>query len=179
MFMTNAKSLSLPIGIALLLAVAGCQSNNNNSHGEQFAPEDGPHASTRLEMTQAAAGARADATLHECHFDGPCLNSLGEQKLNLMLQADGACSPLAVYLAVSPEQMSERRAAVTRYLQDAGLQPNQIKLAAGPNPGAGAPAAPALQNLDKTDTGVSSSPASSATNAPGPGGSMNGATPQQ
>src|SRR5436305_6356743 len=72
------------LGIVLL---AGCQ-NQPEVGGETFRPEDEPRAIQRFVTAQAAAGARADGMLYESHFDDDHLNSLGQDKLDLMLRSN-------------------------------------------------------------------------------------------
>ena len=54
----------------------------------------------RIERVQNASGAREDATLEPYHFDKGEVNSLGRQKLSLMIDDDDANNPLVVYLNV-------------------------------------------------------------------------------
>ena len=83
-------------GAAALLAAAtsaGCHNNHDNagatSHGERFPRDTDVRPVDRFAQVQSAAGARSDATLNGSHFDGRGgLNSLGRQKLDLMLRDD-------------------------------------------------------------------------------------------
>src|SRR3982751_789407 len=106
--------------VALVPAMMGCQKR----------PADPASA-------QASDGARADATLHGCHFDPggtpTSLNSLGEEKLELMLLAD-ASLPMVVYLDVAKDETyAAREQAVRVYLKDRGLTEAQVTLVNGQN----------------------------------------------
>jgi hypothetical protein len=118
-------------------------------HGDRFPREDEPRQIHRVFDAQAAAGARADATLHACHFDTggtpTSLNSLGEEKLELMLLAD-ASLPMVVYLDVAKDETyASREQAVRVYLKDRGLTDAQVTLVQGQNKHNTSPAAARLQ----------------------------------
>src|SRR4051812_3468386 len=71
---------------------------------------------------QAAAGARADATLYPFHFEGARLNSTGQEKLDRMLPDENGAShdataattdvanasPMTVYLDVPADDANRR-----------------------------------------------------------------------
>jgi hypothetical protein len=82
------------------------------------------------------------------------LNSLGEEKLALMLKDGAAPSPLTVYLNLDQKAPTaqQREAAVTTFLKDKGLDEKQIAFVYGYNPGAWAPAADPLSKMKKTET---------------------------
>jgi uncharacterized membrane protein YgcG len=155
------QHLAAAAAVAIALATAtGCQQQEKKVAGDDFPPE-GPNAVTHLLDTQAASGARSDATLYACHFDGANLNSLGMAKLDLMLKDDDAANPMTVYLAstgASSDTADARRGAITRYLKDRGLTGDEIKFVDGTNPGidASGRATDNLKNLSKSDTGASS-----------------------
>src|SRR5580700_10438223 len=72
----------LPLTILVgALATAACQQQDQPAvtHGEDFIPQGEMRSTQRFALVQEANGARADATLYACHFDGATLNSLGEQ----------------------------------------------------------------------------------------------------
>src|SRR3954451_81114 len=101
--MTNQnkkRTLALAVlaGVALVLGTAGCHGNHHAddqiSHGDAFIPDGTPRSVDKFVNTQVASGARSDATLQPCHFDGNQLNSLGRDKLRAMLRDDDACEPL-------------------------------------------------------------------------------------
>jgi len=81
-----------------LLVLASCQNKEYQPDPSNvgFFPEDTGEVRKPVQFTDAmaAAGARADATLGKHHFDGPRLNSLGEEKLALMLKDEHAPAPL-------------------------------------------------------------------------------------
>src|SRR5580658_306313 len=131
------KAIGITSALILLNAgLVGCQSDKMNqvAHGEEFYPDDAPRDSTTLEMTQAARGSLADATLYPMHFDGDKLNSLGEAKLDRMLQADPPL-PIKIWMAIPDNDSAEaRRESVGTFLKDRGLLVEQITFGVGPNP---------------------------------------------
>lgn len=143
-------------------------------HGEVF-PKDGDARDVwNFRSAQASAGAREDATLYDYHFDDDGLNSLGEEKLDLMLAAEKPAEPMVVYLDVPAPQTAQRnRQAVLTYLKDRGLQDSQIAVKDGPNPhhassaGDASSALHALQAQPQgaAQTGTGSTPAASTSNA--------------
>src|SRR3954463_5750908 len=92
-------TLTLP-----LLVLASCQTENQPGSMDPtlngFFPEDSGEVRKHNQIADAmaASGARADATLSKPHFDGGRLNSLGEDKLALMLRDDDRPEPMKVYL---------------------------------------------------------------------------------
>jgi len=132
------RAIGITSALILLNAgLIGCQSNDmsNVSHGEDFYPEGVQRDSARLEMTQADNGSLADGTLYAVDFSGDKLNSLGQAKLDRMLQADPPL-PLKVWMAVPEDtQAQSRREAVGTFLRDRGLLVEQITFGVGPNPG--------------------------------------------
>ncbi|HTW93726.1 MAG TPA: hypothetical protein VMD30_02960 [Tepidisphaeraceae bacterium] len=131
------RAIGIASALVLLNAgLVGCQNDNmsNESHGEQFYPEDAQRDSTRLEMTQADCGALADGTLYPIDFSGDKLNSLGEAKLDRMILADPPL-PLKVWMAIPDDGQAEtRRVSVGTFLSDRGLTVEQITFGVGPNP---------------------------------------------
>jgi hypothetical protein len=168
--MTNAKRIfgrlvrlaGVVAGTMLLGAVgAGCQHqpqhDDGRVRGDQFRPDGEVRSVERFADAHAAAGARADATLHPYDFDCGDLNSLGQHKLDLMLKDDDACLPLVVYVDVPQgegEGYDARRDSVAVYLKDRGLQDGQVKLVAGPNVSYMHPTASALRAKRLLDTGA-------------------------
>lgn len=150
----------LPLLAACALAAcgpAGCNYDSPDldpSLAGYFGDEDAGRTQSALDV-QAAAGARADATLYALHFDGPRLNSLGENKLSLMLRDDDAADPLTVYLKVDEKSKSapRQREAVTTFLKDKGLKDAQIEVVYGDNPASRTPAGPLLDRMHKTESG--------------------------
>jgi hypothetical protein len=130
--------------LALAAALGGCQNDTHADGAEQFLARDETSAVTRIVDRQKAAGARTDATLRAYHFDDARLNSLGREKIGLILDgaADGA--PFDLYVDVSPDvettDPEARQAAVIAYLEDLGV-PDRVRLMTGPNPNNTVPAA--------------------------------------
>ena len=127
--------------------------------GEQFPSPDQPRHVHRVLDAQAAAGARHDATLRACHFDAgrpAALNSLGEEKLALMMNDDDAL-PLVVHLdAAGDEQLSAaRQQSVKVYLRDRGLSADQVSVMAGRNAATYAPTAPRVRASREADAEAS------------------------
>lgn len=135
------------IAFAALIALAsGCASQDKNApdvHGEDFVPGDQIRATQKFMTAQSSSGARHDGTLHAQHFNGKELGSLGERKLDLMLQDDDVNEPFTVYVNLPKDNVmtTARSEAVTRYLKDNGLSDEQIKVEIGENPGSYAPTA--------------------------------------
>jgi hypothetical protein len=133
---------------AALALTAGCAAEKD-AGGDRAAdaflrPGDVSHV-TRLADAQIAAGARTDATLRPYHFyDDGRLNSLGQEKLDLMAGDDGQSEggTLVVYLddsaagdGAAAEKLAEaRREAVTEYLSIQGLDGASFRLETGHNP---------------------------------------------
>lgn len=151
--------------LALLPASAGCQGAQGETgrgvarpRGEAFRADDEPRSVHRFAHAQSAAGARHDATLRPDHFDGGTLNSLGQEKLELMLKDDEACDPLVVYVDVPPgpdsSGLAGRMESVKVYLKDRGLEDRQIQLEATANPSARGPAAPGIAAKRLIDSGA-------------------------
>lgn len=117
--------------------------------GEQFTSPDEPRQVHRVFDAAAASGTAPDATLHACHFDAgnpTALNSLGENKLDLMMSDDDAL-PMAIYLNVSgDEKLAGCEQSVRVYLRDRGLTDQQVKIVAGRNPGGYSPTAPRIKD---------------------------------
>ena len=108
----------------------------------------------RMMNAQAVVGARADATLRAHHFDGTQLNSLGRNKLALMLHRESGDRPQPIYIDL-PEAdtlSGERRKTVERYLENAGVDLATVEIKAAPNLTETHPAAPAIARLRKTET---------------------------
>src|ERR1044072_8707077 len=96
---------------SVLIAVGGCRHTEKATDQSKFFPDTKCAAARRLASAQAAAGARAEGMLYSRHFDGDALNSVGKQKLSLMLGDEGALRPLAVYMvnAGTGEQLEKRQ----------------------------------------------------------------------
>src|SRR4051812_36771110 len=100
---------------------------------DEFFPADEGRAVNNLWSAQAAAGARADATLQPMHFDGAKLNSLGEAKLDLMLKDDDSAESILVYMNLDPKDhdLSTRLESVSSYLEEHGIEKEHIQLKMG------------------------------------------------
>src|SRR5690349_17085304 len=94
-------TLTLP-----LFVLASCQTTNQPGSMDPtlngFFPEDAGEVRKHNQIADAmaASGARTDGTLYRHHFDGGRLNSLGEDKLSLMLRDDDRPEPVMVYLGM-------------------------------------------------------------------------------
>jgi hypothetical protein len=167
-----ARGVALAAGVSLA-AVAGC-AHAPIAHGEDFTPAGATTSIGRFAQTQAANGARDDATLDPQHFQGADLNALGEVKLDLMLRAAPSNAPVVVYLdlphAASKGSVDACEASVTSYLVDAGVPQGQIQLVQGANPNCTTPSAYTLPTIYKADASGLSGTASDALG----GGDLNG-----
>ena len=142
-------------GVALSLA-AGCSSQSNPEpssyvHGEYYLPDGTYRDEQKFIDITVANGACADGTLRPVHFTGDTLNSLGEKKLDNMLEADtGSKTTLTVFIDIpkSDPAFDKRQELVTTYLKTKGLKDSQIALVDGPNLKYSAPAAPGDKALD-------------------------------
>jgi hypothetical protein len=161
--MNFVKAFNRYAGLGFLLAtLAGCHNDGSpqvaKNHAEDFAPDDDTRATRRIIDSQAVAGARADMTLYEAHFDGAGLSSLGTHKLDQVLHSTGSMTPLVVYISVSDDKYAlDHRSAITNYLADrGGLKPEQIKFENGPDPDTYMPSKQGLDDLAKQDSSASS-----------------------
>jgi hypothetical protein len=166
--MNTLKWIGWMAAAALVVLTAGCHNGNPPRpapllHGEAFPADSDTRSVWDVRAAQAAAGARQDATLHAVHFDQAGLNSLGLQKLDLMLSDEQPTAPLIVYLDLSSDaSIDADRQAVAAYLRDRGLQDNQIAIRDGANPHAMSSAADAVTNLHAME-----SPAPAQSGTPG------------
>jgi len=146
--------------LSSLMAIgAGCNCTRQCCGDEQtykdpFFPSDEKRMMEKVGRQQAASAAKADATLNSAHFHGDKLNSLGEQKLELMLQDDDTSKPVTVYLDVAEDaNASGRRTSVEAFMLAHGIATDWLKLENGLNPnGIASPAAPLLKNMANTDS---------------------------
>ncbi|HEX4123837.1 MAG TPA: hypothetical protein VHY37_03860 [Tepidisphaeraceae bacterium] len=153
------RQLTLISLLAGALCVAiGCSSQPHNDYvnGEIIPPDDQPRQIDKLLEAQEAAGAGMDATLHLVHFDGDMLNTLGQQKLDLMLKDEHACCPLTVYLELPKDDpmLQGRTEAIALYLKDRGLSDDQFTVKVGPNTSYSSPAADSVRELRVLDAGA-------------------------
>lgn len=121
----------------LTIVAAGCQ-RDRSVGGDFLPPEKSARAMDRALLAQAATGAAEDRMLAPVHFDGPKLNSLGEHKLQLMLQASAfLLTPEVFVTSAQPEHVE----AVESHLYQLGFEPGDIDVRTGTNPAAASPAA--------------------------------------
>jgi hypothetical protein len=164
-------------GSSMIIAIYanGCKQSDAQKQADAnfFTPPGQIRDVQRIEHAQMAAGAREDATLLAYHFDKGELNSLGREKLSLMLDDDTSNNPMIIYLDIpgADDFKAARQDAVVAYLKDQGLQESQISFRAGPNPAEMHLASEGLTNLSKTNTGGESASSSS---SPGAGGTDSG-----
>lgn len=138
-------SISLLGGMAIL--TPGCERTPGDDVGEELLVEDHvPRATDRILLAQSVVGAGEDRTLYGHHFDADELNSLGKNKLRMMLEDGGFLADPQVFIASGETaQMS----AVRRYLADWGLAFEDTRLHAGSNPATRRPAAIGLAQQQK------------------------------
>ena len=134
-------------------AAAGCHHHDQPpapDRADAFASEPAVPPARQFVTAQAATGAREDATLRAMHFDGGRLNSLGRQTLDLMTRDQDGPRKLVVYLDLpSGAPAGEARGAVTEFLASLGVAESRIQIEYGPNPSATAPAARAMDDLQR------------------------------
>jgi len=157
---SGMRKAILLAGSSMLIALytTGCNTVDTNPQVQAmnaFFPASGEvRDSQRVVRASAAAGARADATLQPYHFDKGELNSLGEQKLNLMLDDDDANNPIVIYMNLPADEFkSPRQDAVVAYLKSEGLETNQVSFKPAPNMNSGGLAQTGISRLAKTETG--------------------------
>jgi len=135
-----------PIRVLLTLLGAmllgGCAASQQTPAEEPFFPTE-PSTVCDIMHAQAACGARHDATFRDIHFDGPALNALGLQKVELI--AYGAAGRgLTVYLdlpAADPHAAA-RKADLERSLNELLAGGGRFTIVAGANPATFHPARP-------------------------------------
>ena len=139
------------LAIATVLLV-GCQADQSSM--TEFFPADEARSTQNFVTAQAAAGARADATLQPMHFDGDHLNSLGEAKLDLMLKDDDTDPTIVVYmnLPTDDQDLKARRDAVVTYFEDRGVSKDNIEFKAGSNVNETSLSAKHLAAMHKTES---------------------------
>ena len=154
--MTYQTSRTLRRATILLaggLALAGCESDSKPQPpvGHDFFPAADGRALHNIMDVQYRNGARNDGMLQAYHFDGEVLNSLGQEKLKLMIP-DDSHTTTTIYMNVPEnDDMDLRRQNVVAYLQTRGVEESQLKFVNGPNPATLTPAAPGLARLPRTE----------------------------
>lgn len=160
--MNNTTKIALLIAVGVILV--GCSSDNDPSAKEKplwedpFFPRDDVTPPSRLMFDrQVANGAAADAMLFDIHFDGGELNSLGKQKLGLIIKGRSTNVPTKVYLNMpkDAEYSTARQTTVESVLGSAGLAKEQFAVVFGPNPGVLMPADAGIRALQPVGAGPS------------------------
>jgi hypothetical protein len=149
-------ALGLLTGAIVLTLAAGCQ-QGMKKHGDDFADEMEIRDLHRVMDAQVARAAREDGTLRSYHFNGVELNTLGEDRLDLMLHDTGAYVPLVVYLDVPSTNLPGTRQSVANFLKERGVREDQITLETGPNPNVTSPAFPTPQPWEQQSQPLNSS----------------------
>jgi uncharacterized membrane protein YgcG len=171
---TRGKLLMLAAIASLGLApLAGCTPDSTCKQPDDFFPAPGTEPIKPFTDATVTSGATADPTLYGCHFDGTTLNSLGEQKLGLIMSGGDAAKPVTVYVDVRHDDTSADREAVFAYLRGRGVAADRIDVITGPNPTAGSLAAEHIARLSKTESTEESSGGSGGSS----GGSSGGGAP--
>lgn len=171
--MNTISKISVMAAAAVLALAAGCHNDKPQQvRRDAFVPEDQPRQLRNVILGQEANGARRDATLHPVHFDDAGLNSLGQQKLNLMLASDEPAEPLVVYLDFPEGEMPPHaHDSVVDYLKHCGLPEAQVSLKDGPNPHAASSAAEATAAIHA----LQAAPAGAGAGSPAPAAGAAGA----
>jgi hypothetical protein len=131
-------------------------------------------------QAMAAAGAAADSSLYDQHFDGTELNALGRTKIALMLQAAPKNEPLTIYVPPTGanERVQARLAAVNKFWRDSQWAALTVQAKQGTNPETSASAAAGLAGLRKLEKeegqAQGGGPADRAGGSGGSGGSSGG-----
>lgn len=161
--MRHKKSILLATALVAVSAVLvtftpGCTGPAATSSTGGYQDPHFPEEYTRLHelatYNQATSGARADATLYDMHFYGDKLNSLGEDKLSLMLDDDDDRRPMVVYInaAGSDDDFVARQESTRAFALAHGVASDDLRFERGPNPGSKTLAAPLLRNIGRTDS---------------------------
>jgi hypothetical protein len=157
--------------------VGGCQSHEEQQEthrkeqqvkaSDAFLPNDESRSIRQYVDAQAAAGAQADASLSSQHFTGGKLNSLGRERLKMMLQGS---TPVVVYIGATDEATTNlRRSAIDDYLKETGAGPDVLVVKSGYNPRQSTPVTENISRLPRTEEPGTTSTGSTATST-GTGG---------
>ena len=144
----NASKLAILTAASLLTTASGCKEAHVH---EAFFPELHQSRTAQTLYAQSARGARLDATLYPIHFDGSTLNSLGQSKLDLMMEDAAGTGTLTIYVSAPADQSDPRRAAIEQYLTAAGLSTTAFTTHAGVDPHATHLASDSLSRMNKTE----------------------------
>jgi len=108
------------------------------------------HSWQQIADAQAAAGAQDDASLSSDCFTGGKLNSLGREKLRLVLQS-GSSSVL--YLGGNDDATNNlRRSAIDAYLKETGAGTDSLVVKSGFNPRTSTLARENISRLPRTES---------------------------
>ena len=159
----NKIKIFLVVSVAAI-GSAGCKDDaarqrearepDTRQHGEQFLAAGELGTAQKVDRAQQAVGARADASLHACHFENAKLNSLGEEKLRLMMQGrEDAGTPLIVFVdtPTNDPRFGEREDSIKQFCDANSLATNQLEIHHGMNPASISPASGHIQNLTKAE----------------------------
>ena len=179
--MQSKQSSLATFSITALLSLglaAGCHHDSTTvtAHGQDFAPPGATSSVEAISNSQVVKGAAADAMLYDHHFDGILLNSLGRNKLDLMICGTSASKPLVVYLNMPQVTAKDRQTAVADYIKNKGVDDSAVQIVIGSNPHLKTPTAYNLGEIYKNDGGTMNGAAADATAAAAatPGASSSG-----
>lgn len=164
--LTSVLLAAMVGGVAV---AAGCKEKpprqvepDTRVYGERFLEPGEMGHNERIDLAQQRAGARADASLHEFHFDrSGSLNTLGEEKLGMMLAPDESVAttqpasntavPLVVYIDTPEDDRtwSARKDAVAHFAGAHGWTDTQIEIRHGTNREVATPTASLLSDKDR------------------------------
>jgi hypothetical protein len=143
---------------------------------DDFTPEHQIRSVDLFNHVQIVEGARTDPSLYPSHFDGSQLNAAGQDKIDLIIQAQSPGQPLVIYISTPNDaRQTRQRDAVERYVKDSGADMTHLQLVTGPNPDSSFPAstglthAKNLENANKANNGSTSSGAGGMSTAGGEG----------
>ena len=145
--------------IAFAAGLAGC-SSPDKPKPDFFTAEKDSAQMKAFADEEATSAAIADSSLYPAYFTGSHLNSLGMQKLNLILKDSDRPEMTQIYLADGADS-AEHRDAVWHYLLAGGAKESQFALVAGTNPNSHTLARKNQDDLDKLNSASSQSSSSS------------------
>jgi hypothetical protein len=131
------------------LFLVGCQSLNKAANADSVFSDEQEGTVVSVAALQSAAAAQRDPTLYPIHFNGKELNSLGEEKLEMILDCDGD-GPEILYLNLpaSDPLTAIRKTTLQKYLNEED-ETQSVQVVVGHNPAVSAPAAPNLAAMAK------------------------------
>lgn len=136
--------------MGLAAVMTGCQQRDPAVGGDML-PRDGAAGQSlgRVLLAQSATGAGGDRMLYDHHFDGAHLNSLGREKVHLMLEDPSFLASPQIYLV--GREGRARAGAVTEHLGDLGIPSDGIRLLLGFNPDSSRPVVVAEEQRRSVD----------------------------